>query len=45
VEADSDDDRVREAVLADPKVQAHTLGKTVERIVVIKNRLVNMVVH
>jgi leucyl-tRNA synthetase len=44
VPADADDDRLREAALADPHVQAHLEGKTVKKVVVAKGKLVSVVV-
>jgi leucyl-tRNA synthetase len=44
VPADVTEERLREAALADPQVQAYTAGKTVRKVVVAGGRLVNVVV-
>ena len=44
VPADSGDDRIREAALADPVIQGHTAGKSVKKVVVAGGKLVNVVV-
>jgi leucyl-tRNA synthetase len=44
VEAGLSDDALRERVLAEATVQAHTLGKTIRKVVVAKGPLVSLVV-
>jgi leucyl-tRNA synthetase len=44
VPADSDDETIKTAALADPKVSARLEGKTVVKIIVVKGKLVNIVV-
>jgi leucyl-tRNA synthetase len=44
VPADATDDDVRAAALGHPQVQAHTTGKSVEKVVIVKGRLVGLVV-
>jgi leucyl-tRNA synthetase len=44
VPADATDDDVRAAALGHPQVQAHTAGKSVEKVVIVKGRLVGLVV-
>ena len=45
VPADADDAAMREAALADEKVQAAIAGKTVRKVVCVKGRLVNIVAN
>jgi leucyl-tRNA synthetase len=44
VPADSTQDAIREAALADPKLQSRIAGKTVVKVIVVPNKLVNLVV-
>ena len=44
VAADSSEDEIREAALADPSVAAHIEGKTVVKVIVAKGKLVSIVV-
>jgi leucyl-tRNA synthetase len=44
VPADSSDERIRDAALADPIIQTYTAGKSVKKIVVAGGKLVNVVV-
>lgn len=44
VAADSDDEVVREAALADKRIQEYTAGKNIVKVVVVKNKLVSLVV-
>jgi len=44
VSADTSEDRLREAALADPQVAKHIEGKTVKKVVVAGGRLVSIVV-
>ena len=44
VPADSTDDHIREAALADSVIQGHTAGKSVKKVVVAGGKLVNVVV-
>jgi leucyl-tRNA synthetase len=44
VPADSDDETIKTAALADPKVSARLESKTVVKIIVVKSKLVNIVV-
>jgi leucyl-tRNA synthetase len=44
VPADSSDDRIRDAALADPAIQGYTAGKSVKKVVVAGGKLVNVVV-
>jgi leucyl-tRNA synthetase len=44
VPADSSDDHIRDAALADPVIQTYTAGKSVKKIVVAGGKLVNVVV-
>jgi leucyl-tRNA synthetase len=43
VAADSTEDQIKETALATEKVQQDTQGKTIRKVIVIKNRLVNIV--
>ena len=43
VPADVDDDTLREQALAHPQVQAHVSGKAVDRVVIVKGKLVGVV--
>ena len=45
VPADANDDAMREAALADEKVQAAIAGKTVRKVICVKGRLVNIVAN
>ena len=45
VPADANDDVLREAALADAKVQAAIAGKTVRKVICVKGRLVNIVAN
>jgi len=45
VPADASDDEVREAALANAQVRTYTTGKTVEKVVIVKGRLVGLVVR
>ena len=45
VPADADDDAMREAALADEKVQTAIAGKTVRKVICVKGRLVNIVAN
>jgi leucyl-tRNA synthetase len=44
VPADSTEDNIRTAALADPVIQGHTAGKSVKKVVVAGGKLVNVVV-
>lgn len=44
IEAGSPDDQVKEAALAHENVQQHLSGKTIKKVIVIKNKLVSIVV-
>jgi leucyl-tRNA synthetase len=44
VPADSDEKTLETAALADPKVQANIVGKTIRKVIVAKGKLVNVVV-
>jgi leucyl-tRNA synthetase len=44
LDAESDDDAVKAAALAEEKVQARVAGKTVVKVIVVKGKLVNLVV-
>jgi len=44
VPADATQDQQREVALADPKVQSHTAGRTVRKVVVVPGKVVNVVV-
>jgi leucyl-tRNA synthetase len=43
VPADVDDEELKELALAHPQVQAHTTGRRVERVVIVKGKLVGVV--
>ena len=45
VAAGSSDDEIRKLALASPKVQAHTEGREMVKIIVIGGKLVNLVVR
>ncbi|HDQ45532.1 MAG TPA: leucine--tRNA ligase [bacterium] len=45
IEADSDDEAVREAALSDPRTRNQTDGKEIVKVVVVKNKLVSLVVR
>jgi leucyl-tRNA synthetase len=45
VAADSSEDTIRDAALADPAVAAHLQGKTVAKVIVAKGKLVSIVVR
>ena len=45
VPADASEDEVRERTLADPKIQGFMEGKQVVKVVVVRNKLVNLVVR
>lgn len=45
VPADSSEDRIREAALADPAVAAHLEGRTVVKVIVARGKLVSIVVR
>ena len=44
VPADTSEEQLREAALADPAVQGYTAGKTIKKVVVAGGKLVNVVV-
>jgi leucyl-tRNA synthetase len=44
IEADADEDRIKKTALADEKAQAFIEGKPVKKMIVVKNKLVNIVV-
>ena len=44
VDADSDDAALKEAALADERVSKYTTGKTIRKVIVVKNKLVSVVV-
>ena len=44
VNVDEDDEKVKEIALKEKNVIAHTNGKNIEKIIVVKNRMVNIVV-
>ncbi|MES2060120.1 MAG: class I tRNA ligase family protein [Patescibacteria group bacterium] len=41
---DSSDEEVKRAALIDPKVLSHTEGKEIKKVIVVKNRLINIVI-
>ncbi len=45
VPSDADEAALREAALADEKVQAAIAGKTVRKVICVKGRLVNIVAN
>ena len=45
VPADSGEDEIREAALADPSVAAHVAGKSVVKVIVAKGKLVSIVIR
>jgi leucyl-tRNA synthetase len=45
VPADSSDDQIRDAALADPPVAAHIAGRTVVKVIVAKGKLVSVVIR
>jgi len=45
VDTDSDDETVKQAALEDSRVQKYTQGKTIAKVVVIKNKLVSIAVR
>ncbi len=44
VEADLDQEKAKEIALQDPRIQKYTQGKKIRKIIVVKNKLVNIVV-
>ncbi|MGI6706022.1 MAG: leucine--tRNA ligase [Clostridia bacterium] len=44
VPADLSEEEVRKIVLADPRIQSYVEGKTIRKLILIKNRIVNIVV-
>ncbi|MFH1359766.1 MAG: leucine--tRNA ligase [Candidatus Omnitrophota bacterium] len=44
VQADAREDQLKEIILADEKIQEHIRGKSIERFIVIPNKLVNLVI-